>query len=73
MFQIKVVKEITTYILCSVTFFFENRIFYEIMWKNMVQQDRSHDNMALAHCMLDNQDYRYTCTGCVILIAFPLL
>ena len=30
------------------------------------------DNMAHAHCMLDTQDYKYTHSGCVILIAFPL-
>jgi hypothetical protein len=29
-------------------------------------------NMARAHCMLDTQDYKYTHSGCVILVAFPL-
>jgi hypothetical protein len=34
-FRTKVVEEIKTHILCSVTFFFsENRAVYEIMWKN---------------------------------------
>jgi len=33
MFQTKVVQKIKTHILCSVTFFFENRAVYEIMWK----------------------------------------
>jgi len=28
--------------------------------------------MALAHCMLDTEGYKYTHSGCVILIAFPL-
>ena len=32
-FQIKFAEEIKTHILFSVTFFFENRAFYEIMWK----------------------------------------
>ena len=33
MFQTKVVEKIKTHILCSVTFFFENRAVCEIMWK----------------------------------------
>jgi len=42
MFQRKVVEKIKTHILCSVTFFspFENRSFYEIMCKNIVEQGR---------------------------------
>jgi len=28
------------------------------------------DNMAYAHCMLDTKGYKYTRTGCVILITF---
>ena len=40
MFGTKVVEEIKTHILCSITsFFFENRAIYEIMWKNTVQLD----------------------------------
>jgi len=39
MFQTKVVEKIKTHILCSITFF-ENRVVYEIMWKNNVQPDR---------------------------------
>jgi len=40
MFQTKGVEKIRAYILCSVTFFFENRAVYEIMWKNIVLPDR---------------------------------
>ena len=29
------------------------------------------ENMAHAHCMLDTEGYKYTHSGCVILIAFP--
>jgi len=66
MFQTKVVEKIQIHILCSVIVFFsENRAFYEMMWKNMV------DNMTSAHCMVDNQRYKYTQSGCVTLIAFP--
>ena len=39
-FQTKVVDKIKTHILCSVIFFFENRVIYEIMWKNIVESDR---------------------------------
>jgi hypothetical protein len=41
MFQAKVVEEIKTHILCSVTFFsFENRSIYEKMLKNIVERGR---------------------------------
>jgi hypothetical protein len=33
-------RETKTHVSCSVTFFSENRSFYEIMWKNTVQSDR---------------------------------
>jgi len=39
--QLKIVEKIKTQILCSITFFFENRDVYEIMWKNMAEPDRS--------------------------------
>ena len=41
MFHTKVVQKIKTHILCSVTFFPENRAVYEIMWKNIVQRGRA--------------------------------
>jgi len=34
-----VVKKIKTHILCSITIF-ENRVVYELMWKDIVQPDR---------------------------------
>jgi hypothetical protein len=41
MFQTKVVEKIKTHILGLVRFFsLENRVVYEIMWKNVVQPDR---------------------------------
>jgi len=36
----KFVENIKIDILCSIIFFFENRVIYEIMWKNIVQPDR---------------------------------
>jgi hypothetical protein len=39
-FQIKVVEKIKTHILCSETFFFENRVVREIMSKNVVEPER---------------------------------
>jgi hypothetical protein len=38
-------------------FFFENCAICEIMWRNIVELCRPHDNIAHAHCMLDNYDY----------------
>jgi hypothetical protein len=35
----EVVDKIKTHILCSGTFF-ENRVMYDIMWKNIVEWDR---------------------------------
>jgi hypothetical protein len=33
--------------------FFENRVVYEIMWKNFVERGRPRENMAYSHCVLD--------------------
>jgi hypothetical protein len=42
-------------IYMSKNILFENRAFYEIMWKNIVQPDRpKDDNMAQALCVLGN-------------------
>jgi hypothetical protein len=35
--------------LCSITFFFENRSFYEIMWKNVAKPDRTQMTIEHAH------------------------
>ena len=35
-----VVQNIKTPILCSVIFYFENRVLYEILWKNILQSDK---------------------------------
>jgi hypothetical protein len=48
------VEAIKRHILCSVTFFFENRAVYEIMCKNIVEGEQAtDDSMVHAHCMLD--------------------
>jgi len=47
MFQTDVVEKIKTHILTYVTFFFENRAIYEIIWKNMVDPGRP--QMAIWH------------------------
>ena len=38
--------------LYSITFS-QNRAVYEIMWKNVAERGRPHDNMAYAHYILD--------------------
>jgi len=54
MFQTKVVKKIKTYILFSITFLFENRAFYGIIWKKNSKAGEATDNSkAHAHFMLD--------------------
>jgi hypothetical protein len=40
MFRTKVAKTIKRHILCLTTFFSENRVVYEITWKNMVDPSR---------------------------------
>jgi hypothetical protein len=35
------VQNIRTLILCSVNFYFKNRSLYEILWKNIVEPDRT--------------------------------
>ena len=53
MLQTKAVQKIKTHILCSVTFFPENRTVYEKMWKNIVERGWPHDSMEHALCVLD--------------------
>jgi len=54
--QTEIAEEIKTHILSQENFFFffENRAVYGLMWKNMVEEDRPHENMAHAHSVLDN-------------------
>jgi hypothetical protein len=40
MFEIQIVGKTRKHTVCSVTFFFENRAVYEIMWKNIVVRGR---------------------------------
>ena len=41
MFETRVVEKMKTHISWQIPLFFENRAAYEVMWKNMVQPDRS--------------------------------
>jgi hypothetical protein len=69
----EICREIKTHIFVFSNYFFENRAFYEIMWKKYCRSvQATGDNMAHAHCMLGTQGYKYTHSDCVILIAFPL-
>ena len=71
MFQTKVVQKIKTHILCSVTFFFENRAVYEIVWKNFVERGRP--QMAIWRMRIACWVPKATDTHSeyVILVAFP--
>jgi hypothetical protein len=68
MSQIKAVEKIKAHILCSVTFFPENRAVYEIMSKDMVEPERPHAvwRLRMAYC-IGRQAHAQKC---VILIAF---
>jgi hypothetical protein len=48
-----VVEKIIKQILNSITFFFENIAFYDVMWGKIVEQGRQRDNMAHILCMLN--------------------
>jgi hypothetical protein len=43
------VEKVKTHFLCSITFFFENRVVYEIMWKKMVERSRSQMTIPRMH------------------------
>jgi len=72
MFQTKVVEEIKIHILCSVFFFFENRVVYEIMWKNIVERGRPQITIRRMHFACWITKATNTHSEYVILIAFPL-
>jgi len=70
MFRTKVVAKIKTHILCSVTFF--NRAIYEIMWKNIVEQDMPQMTIwrMLIACWIPKATNTHS--DYVVFIAFPL-
>ena len=70
MFATKVVEKIKTHILCSVTFFIENRPIYKKMWKNIVE--RGSPRMAIWRIACWIPKATDTHSDYVILIAFPL-
>jgi hypothetical protein len=69
MFQ-KKREKVKTHILCSVTFFFENLAVYEIMWKNIVQPDRSQMTIWRMHIACWIPKATETHSQYVILIVF---
>jgi len=54
MFQTKVVEKITTHFVFSNFFFPEDRAVYENVEKYCRAGHATEDNMACAHCMMDN-------------------
>jgi len=75
MFRTKVVEEIKTHILCSVSSPPPPPRKSSRLWDNVEKYCRARlatdGNMARVHCMLDTQSYRHTLRK-VICIAFPL-
>jgi hypothetical protein len=51
MLQTKVAEKIKTYFMSNNSFF-ENRVFYEMMWKNMAEQYRPQMKMKYSACAL---------------------
>jgi hypothetical protein len=63
MFQTKFVEKIKTHFVFSN--FFENRAFYEIIWKNVCKEwQDTDDNMAHARCILETEDVKHALTIC---------
>jgi hypothetical protein len=63
-----------THFILNNFFFFRTRVFYEIMWKNIVERGRPQMTIwrtRIASCIPKATNI-HTHTGCVILIAFPL-
>jgi len=72
MFQTQVVEKFNTHILCSVTFFLENRAFYEIRLKNNIEPGRSQmaNRRVRVSCWMTKDTATHS--QYVIIIAFPL-
>jgi hypothetical protein len=68
----KVVKKFKTHILGSLTFFLKNLLFYEMMWKNIVERDRPQMTRWRMRIACRIPKAANTHTGCITLIAFPL-
>jgi len=67
----KVVDEVKTHVLCSITFF-ENCVVCKIMWKNILEPGRLHMTIWHMHNACWIPVATNTCSECVILIDFPL-
>ena len=65
-------RKIKKHILCSIFFFFENRAFYEIMWKNIVEPERPQTKIWRMRCACWLPKATNTHSEYVILTAFPL-
>ena len=68
MFHTKVVEEVKTLILCSITFSRESCRLWDVEKYGRIRR-ATYDNMAHALCVLDNYGYRHS--KCELLIAFP--
>jgi hypothetical protein len=71
-FSYKFVDEIKTHILCSMIFFFENGLFCEIIWKNIVQPDRPQMTIRRMRIAWWIPKATNTQTGYVTFVALPL-
>jgi len=61
MFQKKCVEKITAQISWSITFHFENRVVFWIMWREYFKAGQvTRDNIAHEHSTLDTEVYKHT-------------
>ena len=72
MFQTRVVEKGRRHSLCSLTFFFLNRTFYELMWKNIVEPGRPRMTTWLMRIACWIPKATNTHLQYIILFAFPL-
>ena len=69
----RLVEKIKTHVVWSIAFFFENHAFYEIIWKNIVQPDRTQMTIWRMHIAYFVSQGTDTHSECVIIIDFPQL
>jgi hypothetical protein len=68
----EIVEKIETHILWSVTFFFESRSVYEVMWKNVVEWGRPQMTISCVRVACWVPKSTNTHSEYLILIAVPL-
>jgi hypothetical protein len=69
--RIKNISDKRYRLLCSIFFFLENHVVYEIMWKNVVERGKPQMRLWRMRIACWIPKATNTHSGCIILIAFP--